>query len=166
MDGADRGRGDRAVEAGGIPRTSGRSAGCEARASRRGPDRSVSLPRRPLAEPGDQPEEKSLELFGRMPPRWRRDRVGDARGRGELPARGGVAERRSFSFSGGFPPGEKFLGAEAARAGEPRCRRPGAVVAGSELLPGDAEGNAGSAEVSGIARAEILGDGGALPDGL
>src|SRR6267143_2097900 len=65
-DGADRGGGDRAAKAGSLPRTSGRSAGCEAEAPRRGPHRTLSLPRRPLAEPGDQPEEKSLELSGRV----------------------------------------------------------------------------------------------------
>src|SRR6266403_1354947 len=153
-DGADRGGGDRAAKAGSLPRTSGRSAGCEAEAPRRGPHRTLSLPRRPLAEPGDQPEEKSLELSGRVPSRWRRGRVGDASGRRELPSRGGVAERRSFFFSCFFSSGEKFLGSEVARAGEPRCGRPSTAVAGGELLPRDVEGDAGSAEVSGIARAE------------
>src|SRR5260370_22873657 len=165
-DGANRGGGDRAAKAGSLPRTSGRSGGCEAEAARRGPHRTLSLPRRPLAEPGDQPEEKSLELSGRVPSRWRRGRVGDASGRRELPSRGGVAERRSFFFSCFFSSGEKFLGSEVARAGEPRCGRPSTAVAGGELLPRDVEGDAGSAEVSGIARAEILGDDRAFSEAL
>ena len=157
---------DRAAKGRGLSRTSGRSARNQAEAARRGPHRSVSLPRRPLAESGDQPEEKSVELSGSVPLRGRRDRVGDAGGRRELPSRGGTAARRSFSFSCVFPSGEKFFGAKVARAGEPRCGRPSALVAGGELLPRDAEGDAGGAEVSGIARAEILGDDRALPDGL
>src|SRR5256885_6158425 len=92
-DGAHPGRSDRAAKAGSFRRASGRGPGSEAETAWRGSDRTVPFPRRPLAEPGDQPE-KSVELSGGVPPRWRRDGVGDAGGRSELPSRSGVAAQR------------------------------------------------------------------------
>src|SRR5215472_9715270 len=41
--------------------------------------------KRSRAIAGDYAEQESVELPGRVPPRWRRDRLGDALGRRELP---------------------------------------------------------------------------------
>jgi len=60
--GANPKRRDRAIKAGRLSRTSGRSAGDQSEAARCRPRRTLSLPQRPLAKPGDQHEEKSVEL--------------------------------------------------------------------------------------------------------
>ena len=90
--------------------------GGDTQTPRCGPNRAVPVPRRPRSQPGHQPEDQPLALFGRLPGRRLGDRLGDeSRGR-QLPPCAGVTAGRlcAVHFSRRVRAGEKDHNPKAA----------------------------------------------------